>query len=180
MADARASLVLWIVLGVVIVQRLAELRLARRNEAWARARGAREHGAGHYPAFFVLHVGWLAGWAIEAAMRGPVLSRTWPAWAALFACAEALRYWAIAALGPRWNTRILVLPGEAPVRTGPYRFLSHPNYLAVAIELAVVPLLFDAWITAAAAGIANAALLLGVRIPAEARALANSSDRRES
>ena len=168
-------MILWMVLGIVVVQRLAELLLARRNGAWARARGAREHGAGHYPALVVLHAGWLAGWVIEASGKGPVLSDAWPVWAALFAAAEALRYWAIATLGRRWNTRIFVVPGEAPIRGGPYRFLSHPNYVAVAIELAAVPLLFDAWITAAVASAANAALLLGVRIPAEERALAATS-----
>jgi methyltransferase len=175
MAVPDASTFLWVVLGIVVFQRLAELRLARRNGAWARARGAREHGARHYPAFFVLHVGWLAGWVMEASAKGPVLSAVWPIWLALFALAEVLRYWAIATLGRRWNTRILVVPGDAPIRGGPYRFLPHPNYVAVAIEVAAVPLLFDAWITAAVASAANAALLLGVRIPAEARALAAAS-----
>ncbi|MGH2571447.1 MAG: isoprenylcysteine carboxyl methyltransferase family protein, partial [bacterium] len=160
MAVPDASVILWVVLGFVVVQRLAELHLARRNGAWARARGAREHGARHYPAFFVLHVGWLAGWVIEASVKGPELSAVWPAWATLFALAEALRYWAIATLGRRWNTRILVVPGDPPIRGGPYRFLPHPNYIAVATELAAVPLLFDAWITAAVASAAR-----GVRNP---------------
>jgi methyltransferase len=177
MSVRGAELFLWIMVGVVVVQRLAELRLAQRNGAWARARGAREHGARHYPAFFVLHVGWLAGWTFEASAKGPVLSAGWPVWLVLFATAEALRYWAIATLGPRWNTRILVVPGEAPVRSGPYRFLPHPNYLAAAIELLVVPLVFDAWITAAVATVANAVLVLGVRIPAEERALAGGEER---
>jgi methyltransferase len=157
--------------AAVVVQRAAELRLARRNERWARSRGALEHGAAHYPAFFVLHAGWFAGWLLEAGLRGPAVAAGWPVWLSLLAAAEALRYWAIASLGQRWNTRILVLPGEPPVRRGPYRYLRHPNYLAVAVELAVVPLLFDAWITALAASLLNAALLVGVRIPAEERAL---------
>jgi len=167
------GIALALVAGLVVVQRVAELRLARRNERRALARGAVEHGAGHYPAFFVLHVCWLIGWVVEALERGPELAPWWLFWLTAFAGAEGLRYWAIATLGPRWNTRILVLPGEPLVRHGPYRFFRHPNYLAVALELASVPLIFDAWLTAVVATAANAALLLAVRIPAENRALGN-------
>jgi methyltransferase len=172
-----AGLVLWSVLGVVVVQRLTELRRARRNEGRARERGASEHGAGHYPAFFVLHVGWLVGWVSEAWLRGPSLSEAWLAWAAMFGGAQVLRYWAILTLGPRWNTRILVFPGLEPIARGPYRWLRHPNYVAVALELCAVPMVFGAWITAAVFSILNAALLLGVRIPAEERALATAAQR---
>ena len=157
--------------AAVVAQRIGELALARRNEAWARAAGAVEHGRGHYWAFFPLHTAWLLGWWVEAGWRGPHLVRlAWPLVLALL-FATALRVWAIASLGRRWNTRILVLPGRPPVVRGPYRFLRHPNYVAVALELAAYPLLFGAWITAAAASALNAALLLGVRIPAEDRAL---------
>jgi methyltransferase len=166
------AVALTLLAAAVIAQRLLELRLARHNERWARSRGAIEHGAGHYPAFFVLHTGWLAGWLCEAWLRGPVVAAGWPGWLALFAGAEALRYWALASLGRRWNTRILVLPGEPPLRRGPYRYLGHPNYIAVAVELAAVPLIFNAWVTALVVGALNAALLLAVRIPAEERALA--------
>lgn len=82
-----------------------------------------------------------------------------------------MRYWAIVSLGRYWNTRILIVPGGRRVRTGPYRILRHPNYLAVAVELAAVPLIFRAWRTAIIAGLLNAALLLGLRIPAEEAAL---------
>ena len=99
------------------------------------------------------------------------LSSLWLVWLTAFVLAQALRYWAIASLGRRWNTRVLVLPGAALVRTGPYRWLRHPNYVAVVIELAAVPLLFDAVWTAAIVGALNLALLLGVRIPCENRAL---------
>ena len=158
--------------AAIVVQRLLELRVAKRNEAWARARGAREVGAAHYPAFFVLHTGWLLAWPLEGWLRGPALAPGWWAWLAALVTAQVLRYWAIRTLGPRWNTRILVLPGHAPIERGPYRYLRHPNYVAVCIELAAVPLVFGAWSTAAIASVLNAALLLGVRIPAETRALA--------
>ena len=164
-------LIVVLVATIIIVQRLAELRLARRNETLVRARGAVEYGASHYPLFFVLHTVWLLGWIGEAWLHGPVLDRAWPLWLLLFAAAQALRYWAILSLGERWNTRILIVPGEPPIRRGPYRYLRHPNYLAVAAELASVPLLFGSWLTALIATVLNAALLLAVRIPAEERAL---------
>ncbi|MFV8752105.1 isoprenylcysteine carboxyl methyltransferase family protein [Nannocystaceae bacterium ST9] len=162
-------------IGIVLIQRITELRLAKRNEAWARSSGARELGAGHYPLFFLLHGGWGIGWITEAALRGPTLSQHWWAWASGFVLAEVLRYWAIATLGRRWNTRILVIDGLPAIRTGPYRFVAHPNYLAVAIELACIPMVFGGWITALIASVLNAALLLGVRIPAEQRAVADAS-----
>jgi len=99
----------------------------------------------------------------------------WWLWLAGFVLAEALRYWAIATLGQRWNTRILVIDGLPAIRSGPYRFVAHPNYLAVALELVCIPMIFDAWITAAIASVLNAALLLGIRIPAEQRAVAAAS-----
>lgn len=158
-------------LGFIIIQRLLELRLAARNRAWALSAGAQEVGAGHYPLFFLLHTGWLAGWTGEALVRGPSLSPRWPLWLVLLGVAQGLRYWAIFSLGRRWNTRILVIPGEPPLRRGPYRWLKHPNYLAVALELATIPLIFGAWLTALVAGLLNALLLLGIRIPAEEKAL---------
>lgn len=169
------KLLLGLLFAVVIVQRLTELRLAKRNEAWAREQGAVEHGAGHYPLFFVLHTGWLLAWPIEAWFGGPQLASLWWLWLGAFVGAEALRYWAIGSLGQRWNTRILVLPGKPLVAAGPYRFVPHPNYVAVIVELAALPLLFDAWWTAAIVGVLNLVVLLGIRIPAESRALRDSA-----
>lgn len=162
---------LWLAFAAVAVQRLLELRLARRNLAWALAKGGREYGREHYPLFFVLHVGWMIGWLVEGSVRGAV-SPWWPLWLAVFLGAQALRYWAIVSLGPQWNTRILIVPGLQRLRVGPYRYLSHPNYVAVALELLSMPLVFGAWITALATSVLNAALLLGIRIPAEEKALA--------
>lgn len=166
-----APVVLAVVLAGVLGQRAAELRLARRNEARAREGGAREFGARHYPLFFALHGAWLLMWVSEALGGGPQLGPGWRVWLGLFVLAQGLRYWAIRTLGPRWNTRILVLPGVAPVAGGPYRWLEHPNYVAVVIELAALPLMFGAWHTALVIGLANLTLLLGVRVPTETRAL---------
>lgn len=157
---------------VIAVQRILELRLAARNRAHAMARGGIEVGTDHYWMFIVLHVFWLLAMNAEGAMRGFPFT----AWSVVGLCgfvvAEALRYWAIATLGPAWNTRIIVVPGDERVARGPYRLLAHPNYVAVAIELAAVPLVLGAWWTCLAATILNAAVLLLVRIPAEERALA--------
>jgi methyltransferase len=155
----------------IAVQRVVELRVAKRNEAWARSEGAVEYGAAHYPAFFVLHGAWLVGWLAEAWSAGPTLDPRWPAWLGLFAAAQGLRYWAIHTLGRRWNTRILVFPGRPAIADGPYRWLRHPNYVAVVLELWSVPAMFGAWTTAAVATVANLVLLLAVRIPAEEAAL---------
>lgn len=167
----NATTVLAAVGAVIVVQRLTELRLAARNEAWARGAGAVEHGRGHYPLFFVLHTAWLLAWPAEALLNGPALANGWIVWAAVFAVAEGLRYWAILTLGRRWNTRVLVVPDLTPIARGPYRLMRHPNYVAVVLELFAVPLMFGAVWTAAVASVLNGALLLGVRIPVENRAL---------
>lgn len=158
-------------IAALVVQRMLELRVAKKNEAALRRKGAIEHGAAHYPLFFLLHGGWLLAWPTEAVLRGPALAPSWPLMFLAFAGAQLLRYWAISTLGERWNTRVLVLAGAAPIRRGPYRFLAHPNYVAVVVELAAVPLLFGAWGTAIVASLLNAVLLLGVRIPCEVAAL---------
>ncbi|MCX7601596.1 MAG: hypothetical protein N2Z75_06625, partial [Meiothermus sp.] len=138
---------LWLALAVVVVQRLLELRLAQANLRWALAQGGREYGKEHYPLFFLLHGGWMLGWLLEGLARGQ-LSPIWGVWLGVFLLAQALRYWAIRSLGQYWNTRIVVIPGARPIRSGPYRFFPHPNYLAVALELFSLPLIFGAWITA--------------------------------
>jgi methyltransferase len=171
----------WMLVGLFVaiaVQRVSELRLAKRNLAWAQERGGRLIAEPHYWMFFVLHTGWLLAWPCEAWLRGPELTSWWTAWLGGFVLAEALRYWAIASLGKRWNTKIVVLDGEPLIRRGPYRFLAHPNYLAVALELVCVPMIFDAWLTALICSVLNAALLLGLRIPAEVRAVREASETR--
>jgi methyltransferase len=161
----------------IALQRLAELRIAAANRTWMLAAGGREYGKGHYPCFFIVHSMWLTGWFWEGYWRQE-WSNLWPVWLTMFTLAQGLRYWCINSLGMFWNTRILVIPGKQPICQGPYRYLRHPNYLAVAIELASVPLLFNAWITAVAISAINAVLLLAIRIPAEEAALREAkSDR---
>jgi len=161
---------LWLALAFVVVQRILELRLAQANLRWAISQGAREYGREHYPLFFLLHLGWMLGWLLEGLARQQ-LSPIWWLWLAVFVLAQGLRYWAIQSLGRYWNTRIIIVPGAKKIAGGPYRYLRHPNYLAVALELLSLPLIFNAWITALAATLLNAWLLLTVRIPAEEKAL---------
>ena len=165
-----------VLVAVVVLARLAELRVAERHRRWALGRGGVEHGAGHYPAMVALHTAFLAACLAEVLLADrPFLpALAWPALALLVA-AHALRWWCITSLGPRWTTRIVVLPGEALVTRGPYRWLRHPNYVAVAAEIVALPLVHTAWVTALVFSVLNAVLLLAVRIPAEERALGEAS-----
>lgn len=160
-----------IVVALVALERVAELVVSRRNAAWSFARAGRETGQGHYPVMVVLHTGFLVAMLIEAFVRRPEVSPTL-AWSMLLVviAAQGLRWWCIATLGPRWNTRVIVVPDLPPVRSGPYRFLSHPNYVAVVIEGVALPLMHASWMTALGFTVANAALLT-VRLRVENRAL---------
>ncbi len=156
-------------LGLIAAERVAELVLSARHVRAARRRGAVEVGRRHYPALVAFHAAFLATCAAEAWMRPAPPPLALLAGAGAVA-AQGLRWWAIATLGERWTTRVLVFPGEPPVTAGPYRFLRHPNYLAVILEVAFVPLAWGAWRTALAFSLGNA-VLLALRIPAEERAL---------
>ena len=134
------------------------------------ARGAVERGAGHYPLMVVIHSLWLVSTLVEGLARGPEFPAWWPLPLAAFLLVQPLRYWAIASLGVNWNVRVLVVPGAKLVRSGPYRYFPHPNYVVVAIEILTFPLIFGAWITAIVFSLLNAALLY-VRIRTENRAL---------
>ncbi len=171
--DSRSLYLLLIAL--VAVQRLAELLLSKRNLARSLAAGGREVGSGHYPVMVALHTAFLIACPVEVyGLDRPFVPTLAIGCGVLLALATALRYWAIGTLGARWNTRIVVLAGAAPVVGGPFRFLRHPNYLAVILEIAVLPLLHSAWVTAIVFSVANAALLR-VRIAAEEKALSEVS-----
>jgi len=157
-----------LVLALVTAQRLGELVLAERNTRRLMRQGAVETGAGHYPLIVVLHAGWLIGlWMLawDQPTNLPLL--------AVFVGLQAARVWVIASLGGRWTTRIITLPGAPLVRTGPFRFLSHPNYLVVAAEIVVLPLAFGLWAFAVAFTLLNAGMM-AIRIRSESGALSAS------
>ena len=153
------------VLGLVTLQRLGELALAQRNTAALKSNGGVEHGAAHYPLIVALHAIWLGGLWLLASGTPP----EWP-WLAAFLVLQALRLWVLATLGRRWTTRIVVLPGEPLVRGGPYRYLSHPNYVVVAAEIVVLPAAFGLWAYALSFSLLNI-LLVAYRIHVEEGAL---------
>jgi methyltransferase len=156
-------------------ERLVEMAVSQRNLAWAYARGGREHGRGHYPAMVLLHVALLVGCVVEVwAFDRPFLPALGWTMVAVVLATQALRWWCISSLGRRWNTRIVVIPGLPLVDRGPYRWLRHPNYVAVVVEGIALPMVHTAWITAVTFTVLNA-FLLRVRIRAEEDALASAS-----
>jgi methyltransferase len=160
-----------VVLTLVSLQRCGELMLARRNTRCLLAQGAVEVAPGHYPAIIAVHALWLAGlWYLgrNAAIRA--------GWLVVFLALQLGRVWVIATLGPRWTTRIIVVPNGALIRSGPYRWISHPNYVVVASEIAVLPLAFGLPWLAFVFSVLNAAVLF-VRIRAEGRALSETHAR---
>ena len=155
-------------LTLVTTERLAELWLARRNTKALLENGSIEVAPGHYPLIVLLHISWLAGlWLIG---RDNPLDATW---LVVFLALQVLRAWVLVTLGRRWTTRIIVRPGAHLVTTGPYRYLSHPNYLVVIGEIAVLPLCLGLTWYAWAFSVANAAILT-VRVRAENAALIDS------
>ena len=153
------------ILAYVTLERLLELWLARRNTRALVAQGATEHGAGHYPLIVGVHVLWLLTLWLLATGRNVD-----PFWLGLYAVLQVCRFWVIATLGPRWTTRIIVLPDAALVKSGPYRFLNHPNYWVVIGEIAVLPLVFGLIWVAVIFSVLNAAVLW-IRLREENRAL---------
>jgi methyltransferase len=159
--------VLWLVLGLVVLQRLGELAYCRRNARRLLAAGALEVGAGHYPLIVAVHVAWLLSliWLVPAT--------TAPNWGllAMFLALQGARLWVMASLGRLWTTRILTLPGAPLVRRGPYRWLRHPNYAVVVGEIALLPLAFGATDIALVFSVLNG-LVLAHRVRVEDAALA--------
>lgn len=167
-ADVATALIVF--LAVVAAQRIGELVLSHRNAHRVRARGAREFDASHFPFIVAVHVLFFVSLASEVVFLEARPGHAWALWLAIWFGAQALRYAAVRALGDRWNARIFVVPGEPPVRSGPYRFVRHPNYVAIVVELIAASMLFGAWRTAIVISLLNA-VALRVRIRAENAAL---------
>lgn len=166
-----SAIVFSVIVGLVGVERLAELRVAKRNFEWSMQRGGREYGASHYGPMVVLHTALLFGALAEVwIVRPPFYLGLAIAMGLLLLASQALRWWCIRTLGHQWNTKIIIVPGLSAVRAGPYKYLAHPNYVAVVVEGFALPMVHTAWITAAVFTVLNA-LLLRVRIRTENAAL---------
>ncbi|GAB3016498.1 hypothetical protein MBOU_43870 [Mycobacterium bourgelatii] len=164
-------MIYYLLILAVVIERLAELVVAQRNARWAFAQGGKEFGQRHYVVMVALHTALLLGCLIEPwALHRPFIP--WLGWpmVAILVLSQALRWWCIKSLGKRWNTRVIVLPHAQLVRKGPYRFMHHPNYVAVVAEGFALPLVHTAWLTALLFSVANA-ILLTVRVRVENVAL---------
>ena len=167
-----------LVVAATAVERLVELVVSARNARWSFARGGVESGRGHFPAMVALHTGLLVACVAEVVLADrPFVPALGVAALVAVVGSQVLRWWCITTLGPRWNTRVIVVPEPLVVR-GPYSRLRHPNYVAVVVEGLALPLVHTAWVTAVAFTVLNAVLLLGFRIPAEERALATLAPQR--
>jgi methyltransferase len=168
--------VYYLLILAIGIERLMELIVSKRNARWAFAHGGEEFGRSHYPVMVALHTALLLGCVGEVwALHRPFIA--WLGWPmlALVMLSQALRWWCVATLGHRWNTLVIVVPQAPLVHRGPYRWLHHPNYVAVVVEGVALPLVHTAWLTAACFTLANA-LLLTVRIRVENAALSGAHD----
>ncbi len=166
-------------IGLVVLERLVELVITERNARSLRARGGFEVGRAHFVPMALLHAWLLAAAPLEVFwLERPFVPALGVPMLLLLAATMGLRYWAITSLGDRWTTRVFVVPGEPPVAKGPYRWLRHPNYLAVIVEVAALPLVHTAWWTALAFSAANL-LVLRTRIRVEEEALESHSEYRQ-
>ncbi|UJL48248.1 hypothetical protein KFZ58_09505 [Virgibacillus sp. NKC19-16] len=167
---------MWILLIIIISQRLIELIIARRNERWMKERGGIERGGKHYKFFVILHTVFFISILLEVTFRDVSNVKLNYILLALFIFTQGIRIWCIRTLGRFWNTKIIVSPQFSVVNEGPYKYVKHPNYIIVGIELLIIPLLFGVYITAIVFPILHI-LLLTIRIPTEEKALAeNFSD----
>jgi methyltransferase len=159
-----------ILVGFIIIQRIFELGVAKSNEKWMKKRGAIEFGVRHYRYMVLMHFLFFIILISEKIFMNVGLSSLWGMLIILFLIAQLFRIWVITSLGRFWNTKIIVLQNANVIRKGPYRFIKHPNYFVVAVELAVVPLMFNAYLTASLFTILNIIILM-IRIPEEEKAL---------
>lgn len=157
-------------LTLLIVQRLSELRIAKNNEKWLKANGGFEVGNEHYKYIVVVHLLFFLSLILEVSLLNKTVSSLWPVFLLFFMLAQALRIWSLLSLGRFWNTKIIVVPNVNIISKGPYKWIRHPNYLVVVIELLVIPLIFNAFWTAVIFSFLNM-IVLSIRIPIEENAL---------
>ncbi|SHM97852.1 isoprenylcysteine carboxyl methyltransferase family protein [Mucilaginibacter sp. OK098] len=162
-----------IFISLLIIQRLSELLIARRNEKWLLSQGAVQYGQSHYPFMIAMHTLFIVSIIAEYNLRG----RTEISWIFLgiFLAVLLFKFWALSSLGKYWNTKIYRIPGVYPVKRGPYKFLKHPNYMEVVCEIAFIPLVFHLYYTAVIFTVLNAAML-SVRITVENKVWADVRD----
>lgn len=162
---------MWVLLILIIFQRLIELRIAKRNEKWMKERGGIEKGEKHYKLFILLHTLFFFSIIFEAMLYdAPELTLNYVLFT-IFILTQLVRIWCIRTLGRFWNTKIIISTAFSLVKEGPYKYLKHPNYIIVGIELFVIPLLFGAYLTAIVFPLLHI-LILTIRIPYEEKALA--------
>lgn len=160
----------WIIVAILAIQRLIELLIARRNERIVRANGAHEYDQKGYKVIVLMHIAFFISLISEYVFFGKTLNHYWIPLLILVLSAQVLRYWAITSLGHYWNTKILVTPNTTPISRGPYKYIRHPNYLAVIVEIAVIPLIFSCYLTSIIFTILNL-IVLKRRIRIEEQAL---------
>ncbi|MCY8203235.1 MULTISPECIES: isoprenylcysteine carboxyl methyltransferase family protein [unclassified Bacillus (in: firmicutes)] len=160
----------WLLIAILIAQRAAEMAVARQNEQKVKKQGAIEFGENHYPYIIIMHILFFLSLIAEVLLLNKQPSSWWIGIAAAILIVQAVRYWALCSLGAYWNTKILVVPGAELVKKGPYRWMKHPNYTVVILEILLIPLLYQAYVTMSLFSVLNAALLT-IRIRAEDKAL---------
>ena len=161
---------MWMMLLIIISQRLGELVIAKNNEKWMKERGGIELGEGHYKWFIILHVFFFVSLFFESTLYNQVNRSLNYLLLFLFIVTQLGRVWCIASLGRFWNTKIIILPNVTLIRNGPYKYVKHPNYIIVGMELLIIPLMFGSYITAIVFPVLHY-ILLRVRIPKENKAL---------
>ncbi|HMS63937.1 MAG TPA: isoprenylcysteine carboxylmethyltransferase family protein [Ignavibacteria bacterium] len=167
-------MIFYIVITFVVIQRLIELSIAKKNEKWMLSQGAVETGKEHYKFIVILHTLFIISMIVEYNLKSRYIELNFINYLFLvfFIILQAGRVWVISSLGKYWNTRILRIPGSELIRTGPYRFFRHPNYIIVICEIFTVPLIFNLYYTAAIFTILNL-LILRIRIKTENNVLNN-------
>lgn len=165
------NLWMWTLFFLIICQRVIELNIAKSNERWIKERGGFEKYPKHYKWFIIIHVSFFISILIEVYFRDRLYVPLHYSLLLLFVATQAIRIWCIKSLGRFWNTKILILPGVTLIRKGPYKYVKHPNYIIVGLELFIIPLLFKAYVVAFIFPMLHIILLM-IRIPSEEKALA--------